>query len=137
MDRGRVEKSVDVMIVKLRQLKWEKGSTTETLCCYYTQFSDKKNYLKWKMVKVRKNNFFFEMPKSQSLDSTLKENERGLPKGAMEVGELDQRQSRKRRGQVEEESETSLRHNIHLPFSYSFHFNAALAPDSTDIQPIF
>lgn len=53
----------------------------------------------------------------------------------MEVGELDQRQSRKRRGQVEEESETSLRHNIYLPFAYSFHFNAALAPDSTDIQP--
>lgn len=75
------------------------------------------------------------MPKSQSLDSTLKENERGLPKRAMEVGELDQRQSRKRTGQVEEESETSLRHNIHLPFAYSFHFNAALAPDSTDIQP--
>ena len=38
--RGRAKKSVDVMIVKLRQFKWEKGSTTETLCCYYTQFSD-------------------------------------------------------------------------------------------------
>ena len=63
MDRGRVEKSVDVMIVKLRQLKWEKGSTTETLCCYYTQFSDKKNYLKWKMVKVRKKKFFSKCQK--------------------------------------------------------------------------
>ena len=89
------------------------------------------------MFKLRKNNFFFsKMPKSQSLDSTLKENERGLPKREMEEGELDQRQSRKRKGQVEEELETSLRHNIHLPFAYSFHFKAALAPDATDIQPI-